>query len=35
MLLHIFADTGQVDVGSNADLGEYFRVTDARELENL
>lgn len=33
--MRIFADARQVNVVSDADLGEYFRITDAQKLEDL
>lgn len=33
--MHVLADAGKVDLRFDAYLGEYFRVTDARKLENL
>ena len=35
VFLHVLANAGQVNLRFDAYLGEYFRVTDARKLENL
>jgi hypothetical protein len=35
VFLHVLADAREVELRFNAYLGEYFRITDARELENL
>jgi hypothetical protein len=35
VFLRVFPDARQVNLGIGIDLGKYFRITDARELENL
>jgi len=35
VFLRVFLDARQVNLGISIDLGEYFRITDARELENV
>lgn len=35
VFLHIFTDAGQINLGFDNDLGEYFGITDARNFKNL
>ena len=35
MFLHILADVGQINLGFDTNLGEYFGITNARQLEDL
>jgi len=35
VFLHVLTNAGKVNLCLDADLGEDFRVTDARKLQNL